>query len=108
MMATGVESDDVSFHVTPSLGIFFFVYVAKADPGKGQPRVTVQYRFRLGRQEKAQTQPGLLSATNAQAVASDEIPLESFVPGEDRLSVLPTDEIARPTVERRAGFRVIP
>ncbi len=41
-------------------------------------------------------------------LASDEIPLEGFDPGEYRVAVLVRDEVSGKTLERRAAFRVVP
>jgi GWxTD domain-containing protein len=96
------------FFRAESLGIFYYVYGAANDPATGKPRVSARYLFLKDEKEVAQTSPRLLAATDGQAVASDEIPLASFEPGEYRLRVVVRDEIAGKAVERRSTFRVAP
>jgi GWxTD domain-containing protein len=91
-----------------SLGIFFYVYGAAVDPATGIPRVTARYLFHREERESAQTAPRILAASEGQAVASDEIPLDTFEPGEYRLRVLIADEVAGKTLERRSTFRILP
>ncbi len=96
------------FTRTDSLGVFFYVYGASSDPATGKPRVTARYVFHRDGQEKAQTEPRLLASTDDQALASDEIPLAVFEPGEYRLTVFVKDEISGKALERRSTFRVAP
>lgn len=96
------------FARTESLGVFFYVYGAASDPATGKARVTARYLFHRGERETAQTQPRLLASTEGQAMASDEIPLQGFEPGEYRLTVLVKDETVGKFLERRASFRVAP
>jgi hypothetical protein len=96
------------FTRTESLGIFFYVYGAAADPATGRPRVTARYLFQREERESAQTAPRILAASEGQAVATDEIPLDTFEPGEYRLRVLVADEVAKKTLERRSTFRILP
>lgn len=96
------------FQPTEDLGIFYFVYGGASDPETGKPRITARYVFYRAQQEAAQTEPRLLAAGEGQAVASDAIPLATFEPGEYRLVVLVTDQVAGKSLERRASFRLVP
>ena len=93
------------FRSEESLGIFFFVYGVGTD-GSGESKLTAQYRFLLDGEEKAQTRPQPLLSGSARAMASDEIPLESFAPGEYQLLVTVKDEVTGSVVERRTTFRI--
>jgi hypothetical protein len=97
-----------TFERTDSLGIFYFVYGGEPDSSTGKPRVSARYFFCLGQKATARTEPRLLAVAGGPSVASDEIPLAAFEPGEYRLVVQVKDEIAGTTLERRSSFRVVP
>ncbi|HXV62520.1 MAG TPA: GWxTD domain-containing protein [Vicinamibacteria bacterium] len=88
------------FRSADSLGLFYYVYF----PTDRTPELTTRYVFYLDGQERAQTEPKPMLVAEGQALASDEIPLASFSPGEYRVLVQVEDGLTGETLEGRASF----
>ena len=114
-----VPSLDRQFRQSDNFGMFFQIYNAKVDNGK--PDVTVEYEFHhrepggaekyfnktMPQQFRADTLPPTWdAAAGYQLQAGQEIPLSSFPPGEYRLHVKVTDNLASETITRDVNFVV--
>jgi hypothetical protein len=113
-----VPSLDRQFAKTDNFGVYFQVYNETVEAGK--PDVTIEYSFyrKTGADEKyfnktapqtynAKTLPPEWSADMGHLVSGGvEIPLASFEPGDYRLEVKITDNLAKKTITRDVTFKV--
>ncbi len=83
-----------------ALGIFFYVY------GSAGAEVTARYVFIKDGVEKGQTRPQALLGTEGLALASEEIPLASFEPGNYTLVIEVEDKASGEVLQRQARFKL--
>ena len=91
-----------AFTRSDALGIFFYVY------GSAGAEVTARYVFFKDGVEKGQTRPTALLAAEGIALASEEIPLASFEPGNYTLVIEVEDKKSGEVLQKRARFKLEP
>ncbi len=84
------------------LGVFFYVY------GSAGAELTARYVFIKDGVEKGQTRPQALLGTEGLALASEEIPLASFEPGNYTLVIEVEDKASGEVLQKQARFKLEP
>jgi hypothetical protein len=102
---------DASFYPAQEMGIFLQVYNLKVDPKTNKPDVSVEYRIMKDKDPnpvlKFPLAADKLPAHGEELTLQDGLTLGSLPPGQYKLEVAITDNLAQQSITPSANFTVL-